>query len=93
MQVAQTICRYITLTKLARQRIAKAEAEGLCVACLTPLDETRTIRGCHERCYRATTRAIKSGKTTEKERMQAGKLLSNAEPGKKPSNPVSLEFS
>jgi hypothetical protein len=92
MQVQIIKIELITVEKKALQRIAKAAAEGLCVACLKPLDETRTVRHCHERCYRATLRAIKAGKTTEEERLREGKLLECDEVGRKASNPVTCEL-
>lgn len=92
MQVQLFVMRYITLKKAARQRIAKAEAEHLCVACLQPLGDGTVKRGCHEKCYRATLRAIEKGKTTEADRVQDGKLLARDLPGRRPSNPVSVEF-
>jgi len=77
--------------RTARQRVARAEREGLCVACLEPLEGT-VKRGCHERCYQATRRAVAQGKTTLEERVAEGKLLPPETPGRKPSNPVSTEF-
>ena len=91
MQVRMIVMRYVTLNKAARQRIAKAEAERLCVACMEPIGESRVKRGCHERCYRATLRAIAKGLTTEQARMQEGKFLECDTPGRKLSNPVSVE--
>lgn len=73
-----------------RRRIAKAEAEKLCVACLQPL-YGKVIRGCHQKCYRATLRAIEKGLTTEAERVSQGKLLPCNTVGR-PSNPVMLEL-
>lgn len=92
MQVKVFELRYIEVKKSARQRIAKAISEGLCVACLQPLDETRTIRGCHERCHRATLRAIQSGRTTDADRVEEGKLLEGKPGGRRASNPVTAEL-
>lgn len=83
--------RYIEVKKSAQQRIAKAAAENLCVACMQPHDGTRVIRGTHERCYRATLRAIESGKTTDEKRVADGKLLEAESGGRKASNPVSVD--
>lgn len=79
------------MNKTARLRIAKAEQEGLCVACMEKLDNEQAIRGCHPRCYQATLRAIHAGKWTEQERLTAGKLLEKLPPGRPHSNPVSKE--
>lgn len=83
---------FVQVDKTARQRVAKAEANNLCCACMEPLDKTRTIRGCHERCYQATIRAIARGLTTDAERVKEGKLLPQASPGPKRSSPVSLDI-
>lgn len=91
MRVAIQQIRWIEVKRSARERIAKAEAEGLCVACMKPLDATRTLRGCHERCYRATDRAIKRGIWTEEDRVAEGKLLEKETGGREPTNPVSIE--
>lgn len=84
--------RYIEVNKAAQRRLAKADAENLCCACMQPHDGTRIIRGNHERCYRATMRAIEAGKTTDEERVAEGKLLEADPGGRKASNPVSAEF-
>ncbi len=73
------------------QRIAKCEAEGLCMSCLKPIGESRVVRGCHERCARATYRAIKDGKLTDEQRVAEGKWLETAQRGPKPTNPVTIE--
>lgn len=84
--------RLVEVKRVAQSRIAKAQSERLCVACMEKLDGSRTIRGCHERCYRATLRAILAGRTTEQERVADGKLLERDTPGRNPSNPVSVEL-
>jgi hypothetical protein len=83
---------WITVKESAKKRLERADAEGLCVACMEKLDGSRVVRGCHERCYRATERAIKRGETSEKERVGEGKLLPSKSGGGKPSNPVTLEL-
>lgn len=85
--------RWVEVKKTARERIAKCERERLCVACLEPLGDEEPMRGCHCRCYHATYRAIKSGKFTDSQRVQDGKLLEPQPAGRKPSNPVSREAS
>lgn len=91
MRVALIEIRYIEVKRAAKQRLATAEAEELCVACMKPLGETRVKRGCHERCYRATLRAIEKGRFTLADRLADGKILEAGEAGRKPSNPVSIE--
>lgn len=91
MRVGIQETRWIEVEQSAIERIAHAKANNLCVACLEPLDSTRTIRGTHERCYRATDRAIKAGTWTEEQRVAEGKLLEKETPGRDPSNPVSVE--
>ena len=91
MQVAVRSTRWIEVNAEAIARIEKAHAEGLCLACMEPLDETRTLRHCHERCYRATDRAIKSGVWTEDERVAEGKLGEKDITGRPLTNPVSIE--
>lgn len=93
MRIAVTEVRWVEVRKPAKDRLAKAQSEQLCVACLQPLNGEAPIRGCHSKCYRATRRAIVAGKFTEAERVQAGKLLEKQEQGRKPSNPVSVEAS
>jgi hypothetical protein len=93
MQVAVTETRWIEVNKDARLRIAKAEQESLCVACMEALENEQAIRGCHPRCYQATLRAIHAGKFTEKSRLASGKLLEKLTPGRPNSNPVSKEAS
>lgn len=91
MQATVLEVSVVSLSRTAQARVRKAQAEGLCVACMTPLDKTRTIRGCHERCYRATTNAIRRNEFTERSRVQSGKLLPKEEGGRRPSNPVTIE--
>lgn len=91
MQVAVTEIRYVEVKKSARDRLAKAEKECLCVACMEPLGDGVIKRGCHEKCYQATRRMIQRGLTTEADRVAAGKLLESDQGGRKPSNPVTLD--
>lgn len=79
------------MNKEAQQRIEKAKAEKLCLGCMKPLDETRTVRGLHERCYRSTMRHIDRGIWTESERIGEGKLLDDDKGGRPVSNPISIE--
>lgn len=89
MKVAMNIVRWVDVKRSAIRRLAKADKEGLCVACLQPLDGV-VKRGCHERCYQATLRAIREGKFTMEDRITEGKIR-EANQGRRPSNPVTLE--
>lgn len=81
----------VKITKPGRSRILKFEKEGLCLACGEPLDGKRTVRKCHERCYRATVRAIRSGYFTEEQRVSEGKLGEVDNGPVRISNPVTIE--
>lgn len=94
MQVAVIQKRFVEVRKAARERIEKAERENLCLGCLKPIvGSEKTMRKQHLRCYYATLRAINAGKTTEEEMVSQGKLAECAKPGRKASNPISVEFS
>jgi hypothetical protein len=82
--------RYVNVKKSAMDRIAKCERDGLCLACLEKLDG-RVIRACHERCVKATKRAIERGDFTEDERVRDGKLGESSPGGRPASNPVTIE--
>lgn len=91
MQVVIYVQELVDMRKAALDRIAKCRAENLCVACLGSLEgEKRIVRGCHYRCQQATRKAIKEGKFTEKQRVQAGKFLPKLT-GRPISNPVAIE--
>jgi len=47
----------------------------ICLACGKPLDDKRTIRGCHERCYRVMYRIAQEGGKSLKFWVKVGKLL------------------
>lgn len=83
--------RFVTVKRNALRRIAKAQAENLCFACLEPLSGT-VKRHCHERCYRATLRQVEKGATTIEQRVSEGKLAGDADKGRPPSNPVTMEL-
>lgn len=91
MQATIRIKGFVLVRKAAQQRINKCITEGLCCACLKPLNDTRTIRGCHEACYRATKRAIGRGIFTDAERISEGKWLEEESGGRPPTNPVTIE--
>lgn len=75
---------------VAKRRIQSAKEGKLCVACLQPL-YGQVTRGCHQKCYRGTLRAIEKGLTTELERMVQGKLLPCAKTGPRPTNAVLVQ--
>lgn len=91
MRVLVQVFKSIEVNRTASKRVSKCQAEGLCLACMEPLDKTRTIRGCHERCNRATLRMIASGETTEEQRISEGKWLAKEQSGRKPSNAVTKD--
>lgn len=84
--------RYVIVTPAGKRRITRCEKEGLCVACLQPMDGEKGVRGMHSRCSKATWRLINEGTTTEADRVAAGKMLEKAQPGRKPTNPVVLDI-
>jgi hypothetical protein len=91
MQLLIKCLKLIHMKKSALERLAKAEREKLCVACMKPLGTSRVIRGCHEACWKATKRAVAAGKFTEEDRIAEGKILAPASGGRNPINPVSIE--
>lgn len=92
MRIAISVIRWIEVNKQAKQRLDTAARKRLCVACMEKLDDTRTVRGCHERCYRATMRCVARGETTVEQRIADGKLLGNDSGGGQPTNPVTKEI-
>lgn len=92
MKVRIVLEGWVEMKKAAVQHIANCEANDLCVACGQPISGDRVVRGCHQRCAKATYRAIESGKTTDKERVEQGKWLPASPGGRTPTNPVSVEI-
>jgi hypothetical protein len=92
MRVRISIEGWVEVKRGAVQRVAKCQSQKLCLACEQPLGDCRVVRGCHERCAKATYRAIESGKTTDAKRIEEGKWLTAEQGGRKPSNPVSIEL-
>lgn len=92
MRVSIFVARQVEVKQIAMRRIAKAEAENLCCACMLPRGDGRIVRGLHINCLKATYKAIAAGKCTEDERVQEGKLLTKAKSGRKPSNPVTVDL-
>jgi hypothetical protein len=93
MRVPVRVIEWLEMKKNVIARIAKLQAEGRCLACEQPLDDGKTVRGCHMRCAKATYRAIAANKTTDSKRVEDGKWLPAAEGGRPPSNPVTIELS
>lgn len=57
--------------------------ERVCLACGEKIaDDEREIRGCHERCYRKTYRAIERGSVTEREAIEAGLIAPQRKVGR-----------
>lgn len=92
MRVRIAIEGWAEVKRGAVQRVVRCQQQKLCLACEQPLGECRVVRGCHERCAKATYRAIEAGKTSDKQRIEDGKWLPAEPGGRKPSNPVSMEF-
>lgn len=93
MRVAIAMRRWVEVRKAARERTEKAAREGLCTGCMQPKGDGRIVRGQHfSTCYKASLRAIKTGLTTEKELVADGRMLPKATPGRKASNPITLEY-
>lgn len=81
----------IKVSPTGQKRVAKCKRLKLCAACLQRLDDTRVIEHCHERCNRATKRAIERGDFTREERIREGKLIPSDNRGGPISNPVTKE--
>lgn len=90
MMIRLTTQRFIEVRKTVAEHIERCRGEGLCLACKRPLCGDVT-RGVHSRCYHATMRAIRAGKTTMADRIRNGKLAPCASAGRRASNPVSVE--
>lgn len=83
---------FVTVKRAAVERLAKCEREGLCCGCMEPLEGEVARRGLCIACYHATRRAINAGKTTESKQLAEGKMLEAKPSGRKPSNPISVDF-
>jgi hypothetical protein len=84
---------WIEITRNVLMSVSKLQADGNCLACGLPLGNGKKVRGCHEKCAKATYRCIAAGKTTDEKRVEEGKWLPAETGGRKPSNPVSIELS
>lgn len=82
------------MRKSAIERLNRCDAEKLCTGCMQPLGDDKGVRGLHTHtCYSAAQKAIRAGKTTEKELVASGMMRERAPAGRKPSNPVTVAFS
>jgi hypothetical protein len=93
MRVSVRSIEWVEITRIVRMAIARLQVEGKCLACCQPLGDGKVVRGCHEKCAKATYRAIAAGKTTDAKRVEEGKWLPAETGGRKPTNPVSIELS
>lgn len=84
--------RIVELRRSARLHVEKCRRDGLCLACGQPFIEGEKVRReMHIRCYDATWRAVRDGKTTWEERVKNGRAGEAKSPGRPPSNPVTIE--
>ncbi|MFN8742870.1 MAG: hypothetical protein ACK5YR_23315 [Pirellula sp.] len=92
MKVEVVLTTWVSMKKEIVLKIRRYSKKRLCLGCDKPISpEEKIVRGCHERCARATYRAIEKGLTTDSERVADGKWLAHAKRGPKPSNPVTIE--
>lgn len=71
------------MEKRNKLQVTRLVNRNCCLACGQPLDGTRAIRGCHERCYRAAVRASESAEESLDVFVEAGRMLP-ASPGGRP---------
>lgn len=83
--------RWVEVDRKAQLRVARCRKKGLCCACLKPLETSKVVRGCHEKCARATYRAIARGELTDSDQVEAGEWLEHSVRGSKPTNPVTIK--
>ena len=85
--------RWVPLPAAGEKHFSHCLENRLCPACGELLGENDTTqRGVHLRCYYATYRAVVAGKTTFEERQRQGKIGPPGRPGRKKTNPVSIEL-
>lgn len=75
----------VKLKRGAATRIENCQQNNLCLACLLPL-KGRVIRGVHESC-----RKLLSAEYDDDEQCVAEGRMLEPKPGRKPSNPVTIE--
>jgi hypothetical protein len=83
--------RWIEVDQKGMKRVARCIKYKLCCACLKPLGDARVVRGCHEKCARATYRAIERGELSDSDQVEAGEWLPHGQRGPKPTNPVTIK--
>lgn len=88
LALTTTVLRWVEVKPEAQRRVEKAAKQNLCVACMKPLDDTRTICGCHERCYRATMRCVARNETTIADEVAKGCFVLSTTRGGDALNPV-----
>ena len=64
----------------------------ICLACGQPIVAGRVTRGNHHSCYSAQCRQVKAGSETWASLVRRGKALKKGKAGRRPSNPVSVEY-
>lgn len=93
MRVAIQARKWVQMRRAAQERIDKCKKDKLCCGCMEPIGDQRTVRGLHlATCYHAAQRAISQGLVTESELVAAGRMLPKAKSGRKPSNPITVEY-
>jgi hypothetical protein len=92
MRVCVKSIRWVEMKRAVLQRVSRLQAECKCLVCECSLVGRKSIRGDCEPCYRATLRAVNKGETTDEKRVEDGKWLATEKPGRKPSNPVTVEL-
>lgn len=93
MRVRVFETKWVEMKQAVIKRLEKLTQEQRCLACEEHLGDGTVVRGIHEKCYRATRRAISRGQFTEADRVIEGKLLPCQPRGPKLTNPVSIEAS
>ena len=91
MRVRILVEKWVEMKKSVVDKITRCKRDQVCLACDKPIETGRTVRGCHERCARATYRAILRGDFTDEQRVQQGKWLDAQSGGRPASNPVTVE--
>lgn len=84
----------VKITKEVQARIDQLLAENRCLGCEEPIVEgERRRRGLCSTCHSGVMHAIRKGKKTEKELMEAGNLLAKDPGGRKPANKFTASLS
>lgn len=81
------------MRKAAIERVENCKKNNLCVGCLKELEpDQRVVRGLCMSCYHATMRFIRAGKVTDRQRVNAGKLLPAKSGGRPVTCPITAEL-